>query len=114
MKSFVKSLTGALLALVVCGSPVFASADNVQLVNDVLQQSGLKEKMLKENFGDVVSLENTLIKAVWVNGDAKDYLEAVRNAILPAISKTKNKALKDHQYSVVQYNILFIAGENGY
>src|SRR5690606_29103343 len=108
-----KYLGGALLAITLCASTVYGGTENTQLVNDVVKESGL-ENCIKEQPGDLLALKSALLRAARVDGDAKGFMEAIRNTFLPAVAKIKNESQKNHQYLIIQYNLLFIAGKNGY
>lgn len=91
-----------------------ATQENTELVIELVQESGLEDKMAKDQANDLVRLRKALLKAANKDADAQGYMEAIRNDFLPEITKIQNESIKAHQYLIVQYNLILIAAENGY
>ncbi len=108
-----KKLNAILITVLLATTSVFASTENVGLIDDVVRQSGL-ENSLKENPADLIHLKAALLKAIRKDADAKDFVETTRDIFIPQATKIKNEPAKNHQFQVIQYNLLIIAGENGY
>lgn len=86
-----------------------------RVIENVVAGSGLEEVMLEdEQPNDLKRLKTALLKGMKRDADVRGFMYEIQNIILPEINRLDNEFEQITLKLQLQYNILIMAGQNGY